>query len=334
MATIHDVAKAAGVGVGTVSRVLNDSPLVSDSTRRRVQKTIEELGYRPSSVARALSLGRTSTVAVLAPFFTRPSVVLRLRGLADVVNESDFDVVLYPVETPVQRDERFALATSSDRYAGVIVISLAVREETLADLRRTPAPVTFVDRRAPGLPHVFVDDTEGGRLATHHLIELGHERIAFVGDDFDPKFGFTSSADRGVGYRRAMQQAGLRVRPDYFRLAEHGREAAIAMTSELMHLPEPPTAIFAASDLQALGVLEAARADGLDVPGDLSVMGFDDIEVAPYVGLSTVRQPLYESGARGAELLFGAISGDEPNGPSIIELPLEIAVRSTTAPPS
>jgi len=286
------------VGVGTVSRVLNDSPLVSDATRERVQKVIEELDYRPSSVARALSLGRTSTVAVVAPFFTRPSAVLRLRGLIDVVNQSDFDVVLYAVETPEQRDERFALATASDRYAGVIVVSLAVDESTLADLRETTVPVVFVDRRAPGLPHVFVDDTEGGRLATAHLIELGHRRVAFIGDDFDPQFGFTSSADRGVGYRRAMQQAGLPVRPDYFRLAEHGRKAATAMTSALLGLADPPTAIFAASDLQALGVLEAARASGIRVPEELSVVGFDDIEVAPYMGLTTVRQPLYESGVR------------------------------------
>jgi DNA-binding LacI/PurR family transcriptional regulator len=251
-----------------------------------------------------------------------------------VVNQSDFDVVLYAVETPEQRDERFTLATATDRYAGVIVVSLAVDEQTLSDLRDPTVPVVFIDRRAPGLPHVFVDDTEGGRLATQHLVDLGHRRIAYIGDDFDPQFGFTSSADRGVGYRRAMQQNGLAVRPDYFRLAEHGRGAATAMTAALLGLPEPPTAIFAASDHQALGVLEAARAAGVDVPGELSVIGFDDIEMSAYLGLTTVRQPLYESGRRGAELLLGAVSGGEENGTAVVQLPLEVEVRGTTAPPT
>jgi DNA-binding LacI/PurR family transcriptional regulator len=299
-----------------------------------VQQVIEELGYRPSTVARALSLGRTSTIAVLAPFFTRQSVVLRLRGMIDVVNQSDFDVVLYAVETPGQRDERFALATGSDRFAGVVVISLSVNEETLAGLQHTDSPVVFIDRHAAGLPCVTIDDAEGGRLATRHLIDLGHERIAFVGDEFDEGFGFTSSADRGVGYRRAMQEAGLAVLPEYFRLAEHGRDAATGITSALLRASRPPTAIFAASDLQAFGVLEAARAIGVDVPGELSVIGFDDIEVSPYLGLTTVRQPLYESGVRGAELLLGAISGDDGDGPTALELPLEVVVRETTAPPA
>lgn len=334
LSTIHDVAKAAGVGVGTVSRVLNDSPLVSDSTRERVQQVIEELGYRPSTVARALSLGRTSTVAVIAPFFTRPSTMLRLRGLTEAVNQSDYDLVLFAVETPAQRDERFALATGSDRFAGVVVMSLAVDGSTLSRLQRTNAPVVFIDRQVSGLPHVFVDDAAGGRMATNHLIELGHERIAFIGDEFDESFGFTSSADRGVGYCKALKEAGREVLPSYFRLAEHGRSAATAITAELLALESPPTAIFAASDLQAFGVLEAARSAGLRVPEDLSVIGFDDIEVSPYLGLTTIRQPLYESGRKGAEVLMGAVSGDDHNGPASIEIPLELLIRRTTAPPS
>ncbi len=328
------MAKAAGVGVGTVSRVLNDSPLVSDATRERVQQVIEDLGYRPSTVARALSLGRTSTMAVIAPFFTRPSAVLRLRGLAEAINQSDYDLVLYAVETPAQRDERLALASGSDRFAGVVVMSLAVDEAILSRLQRVDAPVVFIDRKVSGLPHVFVEDAEGGRIATNHLIELGHERIAFIGDEFDESFGFTSSADRGVGYCKALKDAGGEVRPDYFRLAEHGREAATAITAELLQLPDPPTAIFAASDLQAFGVLEAVRSAGLRIPDDLSVVGFDDIEVSPYLGLTTVAQPLYDSGCRGAELLMGAVSGDDHNGPASIEMPLELVVRKTTAPPA
>jgi DNA-binding LacI/PurR family transcriptional regulator len=135
-----------------------------------------------------------------------------------------------------------------------------------------------------------------------------------------------------MGFRRAMQSAGISVPPEHYCLAEHGRKAATRITSRLLEGPTRPTAVFAASDLQAFGVLEAARAAGLRVPGDLSVVGYDDVEVSPYLGLTTVRQPLYESGARGAELLLGALVGNGPE-PASVELPVALEIRSTTAPP-
>lgn len=333
MATIQDVARQAGVGVGTVSRVLNDSPLVSETTRTRVQQVIDELGYRPSSLARALSRGRSSTIAVVAPFFTRPSVVERLRGLSDVISGSDYDLVLFDVQTPDQRDRHYELAGRSDRAAGMIVVSLAVDEATARRLAAAETPVILLDRRAQGLSHVYVDDTAGGRAATRHLLELGHRRIAFVGDRYDDHFGFTSSTDRRGGYLEALAEAGVEEVPEYVRAAQHGREQATQMTRELLRLDEPPTAVFAASDLQALGVLEAAREAGLNVPGDLSVIGYDDLEVAPYLGLTTVRQPLYESGVQAAEMLFAEMAGNGAAGSGEVELAVTVIRRDTTAPP-
>ena len=330
--TIQDVARTADVGVGTVSRVLNNSPLVSEATRARVQQVIDDFGYRPSPLARALSLGYSTTVAAVIPYFTRPSVVLRLRGLADVIGPSDFDLVLYDVETPEQRDRRFTMMTRPARSAGMIMASLAVDDQVAAGLRESGAPAVFIDRRVEGLRCVWIDDVAGGESATRYLLGLGHERIAFVGDVHDEWFGFTSSYDRLDGYRQALAAAGLPDRPEYVRLAPHGREEAHRLTGELLSLPDPPTAVFAASDLQAFGVLEAARTGGLTVPGGLSVIGFDDIEVSPYLGLTTVRQPLYESGVRGAELLLGALAGDDP-GETSVQLPLEIVERWTTGPP-
>lgn len=332
MATIQDVARRAGVGVGTVSRVINQSSLVSEATRTRVQQVIDELGYRPSSLARALSLGRSTTLGVVVPFFTRASVVARLQGVADVIDRSDYDLVLYDVHTPEQRDRRFEFIRRADR-AGVLVMSLAPSDDAVKALAAASVPVVFLDRRVDGLPHVFTDDVEGGRLATRHLIELGHTRIAFVGDRFDDTFGFTSSIDRLDGYRLAMADAGLAVPAGYVQMADHGRDEAHRQTRELLSLPEPPSAVVAASDLQAFGVLEAARDAGVDVPGQLSVIGYDDVPMAPYLGLTTVHQQLYESGSLAASMLIDLLAGTSLEEESV-EVPTEIVIRRSTAPPA
>jgi LacI family transcriptional regulator len=195
-------------------------------------------------------------------------------------------------------------------------------------------PMVLVDLSHPGVTHVYTDDIEGGRMATRHLLELGHRRIGFVGDFSDNPFGFTSSAHRCAGFQESMRRAGLEVPPEYVMEGEHSRDVAVRMATELLDLPEPPTAIFAASDTQAFGVLEAAAAAGVEVPGKLSVIGFDDIEVAAYVGLTTVRQPLRYSGARGAQLLLDLAESGAAAEPVVEKLRLDLIVRRTTAAPA
>ncbi|MGZ4269748.1 MAG: LacI family DNA-binding transcriptional regulator [Solirubrobacteraceae bacterium] len=309
---IRDVAARAGVGVGTVSRVLNDSPGVSRATRERVRAVVEELGYRPSHAARNLSLGRTQTLGVIAPFFTRPSVVERLRGIDDIVGTSPYDLMLFNVETPEQRTAALARFARRDRVDGVIVISLPLTDAEVRAFEREGVRAVLVDARHAGLAHVTIDDVEGGRLAGRHLIEAGHQRIAFVGDRQDNPFGFGSSQWRLQGLRTALAEAGRTLPAELIKRGPHGRAAAHAMTSELLALDEPPTAVFAASDVQALGVLDAADEAGVDVPEGLSVVGFDDVELAGAAGLTTVRQPLRESGRAGARLLLGALEGEPP----------------------
>jgi len=193
--------------------------------------------------------------------------------------------------------------------------------------------VVLLDTRGDGVPAVVTDDVEGGRIATRHLLDLGHERIAFIGDEPDNPFGFTSSRDRERGYVEAMATGGAAVRPGYICHGPHVRSVARRLTEELLALQQPPTAIFAASDAQALGVLEAVRAGGRRVPDDLSVVGFDDVEVSGYAGLTTVQQPLYESGFRATSLLLEALDTG-PLPPIEHELPLELIVRETTAAPA
>jgi DNA-binding LacI/PurR family transcriptional regulator len=327
--TIRDVARHAKVGVGTVSRVLNDSPLVSEEARRRVHRTIDELGYRRSSTARSLSLGRTQMIGVVAPFFTSNSVLERLRGVVGKLrDQGDYDLVLFDVETLAQRDAAFANFARTDRVDGLLVMSLRPTDDEVERLRRESLPVVLVDVVHPELPRVVIDDVLGGTMATEHLIARGHTNIGFIGDEPSP-FGFTSSERRRHGMARALRDAGIARDGTLERRAPHGRDQARESAESLLRLSDRPTAIFAASDVQAMGVLEAARAIGLRVPEDLAVIGFDDIEVAEVLGLTTVRQPLRETGARGVELLLAAIDRDGVE-PTEEVAPLTVIARRTT----
>jgi DNA-binding LacI/PurR family transcriptional regulator len=327
---IRDVAARAGVGVGTVSRVLNDSPGVAHATRKRVRAVMDELGYRPSATARNLSLGRTQTLGVIAPFFTSPSVVERLRGIDDIVGDSVYDLTLFNIETREQRRTALRRFARRERVDGVIVISLPLTVAEVRALDRAGVPAVLVDVAQGMLPHVAIDDVAGGALAARHLLAAGHRRVAFIGDVKDEAFGFASSERRLQGFRSALREAGATLPAGYVKRGPFGRESAGQLTRQLLGLRQRPTAVFAASDVQAFGVLDAAARVGLTVPDDLSVMGFDDIELAGAIGLTTVRQPLRESGRMGAELLLGALDG---NGRTPGALPdLTVVERRTVAP--
>ena len=329
-ATIAEVATQAGVGASTVSRVLNGGQ-VSPKAKARVLAAIDDLDYRPRASARSLVTGSTGTLAPVIPFFTHPSAVERVRGVLAAVDATNYELVVCNVATPAHRDEYLGPRTPLDRSDGLLITSLRPTDAEAEAFVRSGAAVVLLDAEHPMLPSMLIDDVEGGMLATRHLIELGHERIAFVGDRSDPGFGFVASDRRREGYRRALAEAGLPADPELERVGPHGRPVAHRLTRELLSLDEPPTAVFAASDTQALGVLEAAGYEGVDVPGGLSVVGFDDVEVAPYVGLTTVHQPLEDSGRLAVDRLVGALLGGEP-GPLRERLPLEMKVRRTSAP--
>ncbi len=204
----------------------------------------------------------------------------------------------------------------------------------MAEFRAAAVPLVAVDVSLPGLPHTIIDDVAGGELATRHMTSLGHRRIGFVGDRQPPgksaSLGFRSSDRRLVGYHRALTTAGLPAEARLIRLGPHGPASAEALAAEMLAQPEPPSAIFAASDTQAMGVVAAAEGLGLAIPGELSVVGFDDIQTAELLGLSTVRQPLEDSGALGAERLCAIMRGGEVR-PLRQLLPLQIIQRRSSA---
>lgn len=331
-ATIHDVAKKAGVGIGTVSSVLNNSRPVNKATRERVLKAIAELDFVPNPSGRRLSMGKTHTIGVVIPFFTISSQSERLRGVMSVIAGSDYDITLYSVESVPQRNKVFQRVPRRGRIDGLLIFSLTPTEDDFYRISQGNMPTVLVEGFHPQLHSLSVDDCLAAQHAVEHLIQLGHKKIAYIGDYLDDPFGTFFSRNRYQGYCQALQKAGLPVLVEYRRLGWLDRNEAREMTLELLHLPEPPTAIFSFSDEQALGALEAARDLGLNVPGDLSVVGYDDIRLAEFAQLTTVRQNLFGSGVRGVELLLSLIENPQ-DIPSRIRISTELIIRKTTAPP-
>jgi DNA-binding LacI/PurR family transcriptional regulator len=333
--TIRDVAKQAGVSVATASRALNGKQVVNAQTRDRVLAVMQELDFRPSPAARRLSLGRTLTIGVVVSFLTRPQAAERLRGVDAVLTDSEFDLVIYNVESVSKRDHYLGTLAHSQRTDGLLVMSLPPPDGAAPGLSHAPVPVVFIDVHTPSvapMPRVIGNDRAGAAVAARHLMGLGHRRIAFMGDALQDPFGFTSSRDREGGFREELSIAGISVPPWWTGHGAHGRYEARELALRILWEDDRPTAIFAASDTQALGVIAAARELGLHVPEDLSVIGYDDIEAADYVGLTTIRQRLFESGRRGAEMLLREIDQRSDEPPIDILTP-ELVFRATTAPP-
>jgi DNA-binding LacI/PurR family transcriptional regulator len=268
---------------------------------------------------------------LVAPFLTRPSVVERLRGVVEAFGDSEYDLVLWTVETPEQRRRRLGGLVQRDRLDGALLISLPLDPIEAAKVRAVELSAVMVDAETPGLPGVLIDDEAGARLAVEHLVALGHRRIAYIGDHLEQRFGFTAPVKRHEGFCSVLRAHGLDIEPQWVLFGQHQRSVACEQATALLTAKHRPTAIFCFSDTQALGVLDAAEALQLNVPGDVSVVGFDDIEAARMPGLTTVRQPLYESGRLGAEMLMHLIAGDEVAGRSQ-ELALELVVRRSTGP--
>jgi DNA-binding LacI/PurR family transcriptional regulator len=332
--TIRDVARQAGVSVATASRVLNGIDVVRPETRDRILSVMAELGYSPSPAARRLSLGRTLTIGVIVSFLTRPQAAERLRGVDTVLADSEFDLVIYNVESVGKRDHYLSTLTRPQRADGLLVMSLPPSIDSADALVQSPVPVVFIDVHTPTveqLPRVIGDDVVGGAMAARHLLELGHREIAFIGDAVADPFGFTSSRDRERGFRDELLRAGIEIPDPWIGHGAHGRYEARDLARRMLVDAQRPTAIFTASDTQALGVIAAARELGLHVPDDLSVIGYDDIEAADYVGLTTVRQQLFESGRRGAEILLAEVEARSER-PAIARLAPQLVVRMTTAP--
>lgn len=332
--TIQEVARHAGVGVGTVSRVLNKHRHVSDATRQRVLAAIEELDYRPDLAARGLRMGRTHTIGVLVPFFTHHFFIEILRGAERALAQTDYSLVVFDVERPEERDAYLREAALSQRLDGLLVISLVPHPGDLERFRERGFPVVLVDAHHDDFSSIEIDHRQAATAAVHHLLDLGHSRIGFI-DRLEDPFTPMYSPGRQDGYRGALTQRGIPVWPEYVFVEEFSRQGGYRGGKRLLALPDPPTAIFTATDIQAIGAIEAVWESGGRVPDDIAVVGYNDVEIAEYLGLTTMSLPTEEMGRRGVEVLIATIEGRQ-EAPVHIRLSADLVVRASCgaqAPP-
>jgi DNA-binding LacI/PurR family transcriptional regulator len=328
--TIYDVARRSGVSISTVSRVLNSPDKVDTKTRERVMLAIDRLGFVPRAEARARAMRRTKRIAVLTPFFTAPSFVQRLRGVAGALSRANCELVIYTVDSVEHLQAYIASLPILQNLDGLIIISLAIEARDARRLHDNGVETVLIESWHPQLNSICIDDVRGGILAAKHLVDRGHTRIGFLGDIEPPeRYAIHPVKTRLAGFRQALQEAGLPLPRRYVvqsPYAQAGREQA---AHALLELPRPPTAIFAASDIQAVSVLKVARQAHLRIPEDLAVVGFDDIDLAEFMDLTTIRQHLDESGRLAAEILLSRMA--EPSRSlQHIDLPLDLIERQTT----
>ncbi|MGN8244587.1 LacI family DNA-binding transcriptional regulator [Cellulomonas soli] len=322
--TITDVAQEAGVSVATVSKVINGRDGIARATVAHVQAVVERLGYESSLVARGMRSSRTHTLGVLVAEF-EPFTSEILKGVGAALAETDWALLAYTGGSPHRSgwERRYLNRLSGTLIDGAILVTPTVVDAD-ADV-----PVVAVDpHTGPGaMATVDSDNLGGATLATRHLLELGHRRIGLLGGRPD----LESSALREAGYRQALQEAGIAVDPALMHVAEYRREAAEKPLVAMLGLDDPPTAVFAANDLSAMGILEAAARLGIRVPEDLSVVGFDDIPEAAATtpGLTTIRQEIQGLGRAAVGLLLEMLA-DPTVEPSHVRLPTRLVVRGST----
>ena len=328
--TIKDVAKRAGVGIGTVSRVLNGGVSVRESTKEKVEDAIKALEYTPNQQARRLVTGKSLTIGIVAPFFTSQSVVERLRGIESIIAASNYDMIMFNIDSRERLNKYTRQLSTDDKVDGLIVISMGTENEEIVRLVDANIPTIILDAESATMSNVTIDDVAGGYKATKHLLKLGHEIIGFVSDKLQAELGNHSSDDRLNGYKKALAESKIPFRPELVRNLGYTRQEGYQMGNSILRQENPPTAIIASSDMLAVGILQAAREIGLEVPYNLSVIGYDDIEMAEFMDLTTIRQPLYESGKKAAEMLLRLLSNPGLAKEEYL-LPTSVVIRGTTA---
>jgi len=326
--TIFDVAELSGVSISTISRVINNPEKVNINTRQKVYDAIDQLGFVPKAEARARALRLKGRIGVITPFFTEPSFVQRLRGIARALSKENFDLVIYTVDSNNRLQSYLSTLPLTGNLDGLVIMSLPVMDIDVQRLVDHNLPTVLIEFPHPLLNSVEIDDVEGGRIATEYLIKKGHRRIAFLGDTDLPEYAIHPVNLRLKGFRQALKSAKLEIPEEFIRLAPYNQGQARQVANELLNSPNPPTAIFAATDLQALGVVKTARNLGIKVPDQLAIMGFDDLDMAEFEDLTTIRQHLDESGRLAIEILLSHIA-DNSRPVQHVNLPLHVIERIT-----
>ena len=330
--TLAGVASAAGVSLATVSKVLNGRDDVAPETRAEVQRLLREHAYVPSPKRR--TAGAHRTIGLVFDDFMSPYATELIRGVTDAGTDLGVDVVVGRFSdgsSGYSSGASWARRLVQAGRDGVLVVTSDLTSQQIAGFERARLPLVVVDpvhTQQEAVTSIGATNWSGARSATQHLVDLGHRRIAFVGGPA----GAAITQARMHGYRAAMESAGLPVDPDLVLDGDFGFESGLVLATRLLQGQDPPTAIFAVTDVTAMGVIQAASAAGLRVPADLSVVGFDDTYMAPWVNppLTTVRTPLQDMGRVAVRTLLSLVDGEQLDSHHV-ELATNLVVRASTA---
>lgn len=300
--TIYEVAQHAGVAISTVSRVLNNSTEVSEATRQKVMAAIDKLGFRPHRMAKMLAQQNTQTLSVAMPSFTTMFYNEMLKGVKDAIRENSFDLLLsdlssqHPTETLTRFFQRGTVEA-------LLLALPGLDDKMLHEVRLLKAPVVLIGTKSDEFDCFYWDNTAGAKIAVQHLIQQGHTRIAMIA----PHEWSDEAVPRSEGYQKALEEAGIPFDPQLvhegitLKHAGHSEEAGYEAMQKILSLRPLPTAVFAASDVLALGALAAAREAGKSIPQDLALIGYDDVKMSRFIGLSSINQKMYQVGREAAQ---------------------------------
>lgn len=331
MTTLEEIARLARTSRSTVSRVINDDPNVKETTRQRVLEEIQRLNYQPNQAARSLAGGHTHILGLVIPtgvasVFSDPYFPTLIRGISTTCQEHDYSVMLWLAEPEYER--RTVMQVLQNGFIdGVIVSSMPIDEKMVEALIASRLPFILVGRHPhhPEISYIDVENQAGARQAVNHLLELGRRRVACLSGPLNTIVGI----DRQKGYQEALKAHGVPVDPELILEGNFSEEDGYRLTRSL--LPHQPDAIFAASDAMALGALRLLKEAGIPVPQQVAVVGFDDMPFAArsQPPLTTVRQPIFQTGAMAAESLIACVEDPEQAGCQHILLPTELIVRES-----
>lgn len=302
--TIYDVARKAGVSSATVSRVLNEPSRVQPDKRKRVLEAISDLNFTPKAEAVAHARQQYKKIGVIAPFFTQPSFMQRLRGVSSVLSGQHYELVVYAIESTKELEEYVDMLASSKRIDGLVVLCLNMSPEILETLKKTGLPVCFVESDVPGFDSVVVDNYRGGRIAAEFFYGRGYRRPGFIGEASQREYAIPATDLRLNGFRDFFNEKGVEFAQQNVWLGEFTEEKVDEGIDSILGQRERPDCIFSSSDMIAIRLQRIAHQRGIHIPSDVAVVGFDDLDIADYVNLSTVSQSLDESGKLAAEMVL------------------------------
>ncbi|GIV62333.1 LacI family transcriptional regulator [Rhodocaloribacter litoris] len=329
--TIYDVAARAGVAISTVSRVLNNSDDVSDRTRARVLRAIEELQFRPDRTAKTLAQQATQLLAVAMPTFTTPFHTELMKGIRTCLRERDVDLLLCDLGS-TKRHLTLMNFLRRGTVDGLLLAGVDVTEAIAQELQALHAPVVLIGSEWESFDSFYWDDVAGARQAVEHLIEQGHRRIGMI----TTATGSPLQNRRIQGYREALEAAGLPFDPSLLasgfteKHAGYSEEAGYEAMQTLLQVDPPLTAVFASSDVQAIGAWKAIIDAGKKVPDDIALVGYDDIKTSTYIGLTSIAQDMQAIGQRATEVLLERMEGKRTTPPEAVLVVPKLQVRRSS----